>query len=211
MTAEQERNKKLAATVIKKLEERHFEAYYCESKEEAKQKILSLINYNDVIGWGGSSTMIQLGIMDEIKSGKYPNILNRDDAQGNERMELMRKSLTADIFLTGTNAITEDGQLFNIDANGNRVAAIAFGPKTVIVAIGINKIVKTEQDAISRCRNLSAPVNAQRFEIKTPCKEKGICLDCKSQDSICCSFLKTRLCRPARRIKIILVGETLGY
>lgn len=211
MTAEQERNQKLAATVIKNLEERHFEAYYCKTKEEANEKILSFIKYEDVIGWGGSSTMVQLGVMEEIKSGKYKNILNRDIAQGNERLELMQRSLLADVFLSGTNALTEDGQLFNIDANGNRVAALAFGPRTVIVAAGINKIVKTEQDAISRCRNLAAPINAQRFELKTPCKEKGICMNCKSQDSICCSFLQTRLCHPAKRIKVIIIGENLGF
>ena len=116
-----------------------------------------------------------------------------------------------DTYLTGANAISEDGEIVNVDGNGNRVAAMTFGPKSVIVACGMNKVVKTAEDATSRARNTAAPVNAQRFDIRTPCKTTGSCADCKSTDSICSYIVRTRLCKPAGRIKVVLVGEALGF
>lgn len=212
MTPEEIRNEKLAQKVIKGLKSRHFEAWYCPTKEEAKKQILSLIKKDDIIGWGGSATLTQIGVMDEIKNGSYPNIINRDNAASpEEKIKMFRQSLLSDTFLTGTNAITEDGELLNIDGNGNRVAAIAYGPTQVIVACGMNKVVPNMHAAYDRARNIAAPINSQRFEINTPCKITGSCEDCKSPDSICNVFVHTRQSRPQGRIKVILIGENLGF
>lgn len=113
--------------------------------------------------------------------------------------------------MSGTNAVTQDGKLFNIDNVGNRTAAITFGPKSVIIACGMNKIVKDAADALSRTRNIAAPINAQRFDIKTPCKINGKCVDCGSPDSICNVFVTTRHSKPQGRIKVVLIGENFGF
>ena len=209
--AERIRNEKLGAGLIKALSLRHFDAYYCASSSEAAEKILSLIPKTDVVSWGGSMTMEALGVIDRVKKGGW-RVIDRSTAQSQgEKIAIMRRALLCDTYLTGANAISEDGEIVNVDGNGNRVAAMTFGPKSVIVACGMNKVVKTAEDAISRARNTAAPVNAQRFDIRTPCKTTGSCADCKSTDSICSYIVRTRLCKPAGRIKVVLVGETLGF
>ena len=209
--AERIRNEKLGAGLIKALSLRHFDAYYCASASEAAEKILSLIPKTDVVSWGGSMTMEALGVIDRVKKGGW-RVIDRSTAQSQEeKIEIMRRALLCDTYLTGANAISEDGEIVNVDGNGNRVAAMTFGPKSVIVACGMNKVVKTAEDAISRARNTAAPVNAQRFDIRTPCKTTGSCADCKSTDSICSYIVRTRLCKPAGRIKVVLIGEALGF
>ena len=209
--AERIRNEKLGAGLIKALSLRHFDAYYCASSSEAAEKILSLIPQTDVVSWGGSVTMEALGVIDRVKKGGW-RVIDRSTAQSQEeKIEIMRRALLCDTYLTGANAISEDGEIVNVDGNGNRVAAMTFGPKSVIVACGMNKVVKTAEDAISRARNTAAPVNAQRFDIRTPCKTTGSCADCKSTDSICSYIVRTRLCKPAGRIKVVLIGEALGF
>lgn len=201
---------KQGAKVVENLKRRHFDAYYCPTAEEAKKLVLSLIPEGDVVSWGGSETAAQLGLLDAVKA-THP-VIDRDAAASpEERMELMRKALLCDTFLMSSNAISEDGQLFNIDGNGNRVAALVFGPKSVIVVAGMNKVVKTIDDARSRARNIAAPINAQRFDLDTPCSFTGSCADCLSTGSICASLLRTRISRPAGRIKVVLVGEVLGF
>ena len=209
--AERIRNEKLGASLIKALTLRHFDAYYCASSSEAAKKILSLIPKTDVVSWGGSMTMEALGVIDRVKKGGW-RVIDRSTAQSQEeKIEITRSALLCDTYLTGANAISEDGEIVNVDGIGNRVAAMTFGPKSVIVACGINKVVKTAQDALSRARNTAAPVNAQRFDIRTPCKTTGTCADCKSTDSICSYIVRTRLCKPAGRIKVVLIGEALGF
>ena len=209
--AERIRNEKLGASLIKALTLRHFDAYYCASSSEAAEKILSLIPKTDVVSWGGSMTMEALGVIDRVKKGGW-RVIDRSTAQSQEeKIEITRSALLCDTYLTGANAISEDGEIVNVDGIGNRVAAMTFGPKSVIVACGINKVVKTAQDALSRARNTAAPVNAQRFDIRTPCKTTGTCADCKSTDSICSYIVRTRLCKPAGRIKVVLIGEALGF
>ena len=209
--AERIRNEKLAASLIKALSLRHFDAYYCASASEAAEKILSLIPKTDVVSWGGSMTMEALGVIDRVKKGGW-RVIDRSTAQSQEeKIEIMRRALLCDTYLTGANAISEDGEIVNVDGNGNRVAAMTFGPKSVIVACGMNKVVKTVNDATSRAHNTAAPVNAQRFDIRTPCKTTGTCADCKSTDSICTYIVRTRLCKPAGRIKVVLIGEALGF
>lgn len=210
MNPKQIRNEKAARRIVAALKARHFDAYYCETKEEAAEKIMSLIPETDTVAWGGSATMVSLGVIERVL--KRNPVINRDEAKtGDEKAELMRKSLLCDTYLTGTNALTEDGELVNVDGNGNRVAAMIYGPKRVIVATGMNKVTKTVQEAAARARNYAAPINAQRFGLKTPCSETGVCGDCKGKDSICSFIVRTRLCRPENRIIVVLIGEDLGF
>ncbi|MDR2662490.1 MAG: lactate utilization protein [Treponema sp.] len=206
------RNGKLGPLVVKALETRHFEASYVDDLPEAVEKVFSLIPRDHVIAWGGSATAKTLDLYNEA-AGRGYKLINRDAAKSpEEKVELMRQALLCDTFLMGTNALSEDGQLVNIDGNGNRVAALCYGPKQVIVVTGINKVVKTVNDAVSRARNLAAPLNIQRFPaIKTPCNINGACNDCKSLDTICSQFVITRICKPAGRIKVILIGKDLGF
>ena len=138
--------------------------------------------------------------------------LDRDACKtAGEREQLMRDCLQADVFLTGANALSLDGEMVNIDGMGNRVSAIIYGPKSVLVIAGMNKVTDTLEDAISRARTVAAPINEQRFLNGTPCAATGICADCKSEGCICNHIVITRHCRPAGRIKFILVGEELGF
>ena len=197
--------------LVKNLNARFFDAYYCDNKEEAKKKALELIPEGSVVGWGGCLSAEQIGLVDEMRHGNYKAI-DRDTASSpEERMELMRRCLLSDVFITGANAISMDGQMVNIDGMGNRVSAIVFGPKSVIVVAGMNKVVDTVEDAVVRARTVAAPTNKQRFPAPTPCMVTGTCANCKGEGSICNQFLITRSCRPAGRIKFILVGEDLGF
>jgi L-lactate utilization protein LutB len=206
------RNQKLGAKVVKALRNRRFEAWYADDPGEAVDKVLSLIPKTDTVSWGGTTTVAELGIQQRLVKEGY-QVLDRDTAQSpEERMEIMRRALLCDTFLTSSNAISEDGQLVNIDGNGSRVAAMIFGPRQVIVVAGINKVTKTLEDACVRARNIAAPLNQQRFPgHKTPCTETGSCVNCLAPDSICTFIVHTRLCKPAGRIKIILVGKDLGF
>jgi L-lactate utilization protein LutB len=202
---------KLGPRVVKALQSRFFEAWYFDETQEAVEKVLSLIPKTDTVSWGGSLTVAGLGLTNLVTEKGY-KVLDRDKAASKEeRIEIMRQALLCDTFLTGTNAISEDGQLVNIDGGGNRVAAMTFGPKQVIITAGMNKVTKTLDDALTRVRTRAAPFNMQRFgNFKTPCAETGSCGNCTSPDSICTFIMTTRLCKPPGRIKIILIGKDLG-
>ncbi|MDR1731437.1 MAG: lactate utilization protein [Synergistaceae bacterium] len=206
------RNEKLGLTVMSALQHRGFEAFYAAGREEAVNKAVSLVPEGSCVSWGGSVTLQDLKLPDRFHNGNY-NVLDRDRATSpEERMDIMRRALACDFFITGVNALSEDGQMVNIDAGGNRVASIVFGPKNVIVVAGINKVVKTLDDAITRARTVAAPINLQRFpQAKVPCRQTGTCGNCSTPDSFCSQILITRICRPAGRIKVVLTGETLGY
>lgn len=208
----QKRNDLLGVRVVKALESRHFEAFYCKTGAEAVEKVLSLIPEGESVSWGGSVTMEQLGLIPKLHEGSY-KVLDRDKTSTSaERYEAMQKAVCCDNFVSSVNAISEDGQLVNVDGNGNRVAAIAFGPRRVIIVAGMNKVVKTLDDAVSRARNYASPINVQRIpNIKTPCATTGACEDCKSPDCICTYIVTTRISRPSGRIKVVLVGEELGF
>lgn len=205
------RNSLLGKQVVEALKKKHFEAYYVENKSEALKKALELIPESHSISWGGSVTVEEIGLKEELK--KRGNVMiDRDEAKTpEEREELMRKALLCDTFLMSSNAITEDGELYNIDGHANRVAALCFGPKYVVIIAGMNKVVKDMKAAYTRVRTYSAPVNAQRFNLDTPCCKTGACYDCNSIKSICAQMVETRFCRPEGRIKVILVGEELGF
>jgi len=205
------RYRKLGQRVVKALKERFFEAWYFDEPSDALAKILSLIPPGHVVSWGGSQTLGELGVTEKVTLEGY-KVIDRDKAADRqERFELMRQALLCDTYLTGCNAVSEDGQLVNIDGFGNRVAAMTFGPRQVIVVAGMNKVAKTLDDALARARNIAAPANTQRFpDSKAPCNETGTCSNCKSPDSICSFLVTTRMCKPAGRIKVILVGQDLG-
>ena len=197
--------------LVKNLRSRHFEAYYCATKEAALEQALSLIPTGSTVGWGGCAGATQLGLIDEVRAGEYTAYDRETAGTPEERAAIAVKCLTADVFVTGANALSMDGQMVNIDGLGNRVAAIIYGPKTVLVIAGMNKVCQDLEAAVTRARTVAAPMNQQRFQGKTPCTVTGQCGDCKSEDCICNQIVITRHCRPAGRIKIILVGEELGF
>ena len=201
---------KRGALLVKNLKNRHFDAYYCETKEEALELALSLIPQGDTVGWGGTVTCQQIGLLDAVRNGNFRAIDRDACTTMEEREEAMRKALLADTFLTSANAISLDGQMVNIDGNGNRVAAIVYGPKQVIVVVGMNKVEDNLDAAITRARTVAAPMNQQRFGLPNPCGATGSCGDCKTETCICNHILITRHCRPVEKIKFILVGEDLG-
>ena len=202
---------KRGALLVKNLQNRHFEAYYYPTKEDALRKALELIPTGASVGWGGALSAQQIGLIDAVRAGEY-RALDRDACKTpEEREQIMRNSLLTDVFITGANALSMDGQMVNIDGNGNRVAAIVYGPKQVIVIAGMNKVEDTLEAAVTRARTVAAPMNQQRFMLPNPCTTTGTCADCKSETCICNQILITRHCRPAGRIKFILVGEDLGF
>ena len=202
---------KRAQVLLKNLTSRGFEAYYCADKDQARAKALELIPKGASVGWGGCASAEQIGLVDAVRKGNYTAMDRDTAATPQERVKIMKQCLGADVFLTGANALSLDGQMVNIDGNGNRVAAIVYGPDSVLVIAGMNKVCDTLDAAVTRARTIAAPMNKQRFDSKTPCEVTGACADCKSESCICNQILITRNCRPAGRIKVILVGEELGF
>ena len=202
---------KAGPKVAEALNKRLFEAYYCSDRESGLQKVLELIPQNHVVSWGGTSTVDELGIKDALRQ-RGQAVIDRDTAKdAQERKEMLKKALTCDTFLMSSNAISSDGELVNIDGTGNRVAALCFGPDQVVVVAGMNKVAGDLDDAMGRARRVAAPINAQRFQLKTPCSVNGLCGNCKGADCICAQIVTTRVCKPAGRIKVVLIGEDLGF
>ena len=202
------RNDLLAKEIIKGLESRNMSGYYVHTKEEAKELALSLIPKGATVSMGGSMSVGQIGLLDEVKGPDY-NFLDRGAAEDKRAIELA--TYGADVYLGSTNAITNDGVLVNIDGNSNRVSAYAYGPKKVILIVGMNKVTGDIDSAVKRARNEAATMNTQRFGKKTPCTQTGKCMNCKSPDTICCNFLITRYERHKDRMHVILVNESLGF
>ena len=202
---------KRAQVLLKNLVSRGFEAYYCADKAQALDKALELILEGSSVGWGGCASAEQIGLVDAVKHGNYIALDRKAAKTPDERTRTMKQCLTADVFLCGANALSLDGQMVSIDSIGNRVAAIVYGPDRVLVIAGMNKVCDTLDAAVTRARNVAAPMNKQRFDSKTPCEVTGACADCKSESCICNQILITRNCRPDGRIKVILVGEELGF
>lgn len=202
---------KRAKVLIKNLKSRHFDAYYCDNKEDALAKALELIPEGSTVGWGGVMSAHEIGLVQALNEGNY-NAIDRDQcATPEERDRAMRASHFADVFLTSANGLSLTGEMVNIDGFGNRVAAIICGPKKVLVIAGMNKVCDTLEDAVRRARTVAAPMNKQRFPLQTPCEVTGTCADCHSESCICNQLLITRNSKPAGRIKILLVGEELGF
>ncbi len=202
------RNELLAQKVIGGLKSRNMTGYYAADKEEALKKALELIPEGATVAMGGAMSAHEIGLVDAVKNGNY-RFIDRDAVA--DKRSAMMDSYDADVFLASTNAMTEDGVLVNIDGNSNRVSMIAQGPKKVVFIVGMNKVCKDVDSAMKRARNVAAPINAQRFGLKTPCSETGSCMNCKSPDTICCQILITRYSRHEGRIHVILVNDSLGF
>lgn len=211
MTPQEQRNERLAKTIIKNLQRRHIEGFYCATAEEARQKVSELIEDGSSVTWGGTMTVRDLQIPDLLRERGTLEVLDRDLVETPEEKQAMYlRAFSTDVYLTSANAISEDGVIVNIDGNGNRVAAITWGPKKVIFVIGLNKVAQDVEAALSRVRGIASPVNAARFDIKTPCQTDGVCHNCNSPESICnyVHFLRNS---PKGRHVVVLVGESLGY
>lgn len=203
---------KLAATVIKNLEKRQMEGYYFPTAKEAVEKALSFLSENATVSFGGSATLEETGMLDALRVCPSIQLLDRDAVTTLEgKIEIYHQSLSADAYFMSSNAITTEGELVNIDGNGNRVAALIYGPKEVIILAGMNKIVPSVEEAVNRARNTATPPNCIRLNKQTPCAATGVCGDCLSPDCICNQVVITRRSGVKGRIKVILVGEALGF
>lgn len=211
MTPKQKYYENVATTIIKNLEKRQMEGYYCATGEEAVKKALELMPEGSSIGWGGSMTLSESGLMDAIRSANY-QIIDRETAKTpEEQRKIYGEICCSDFFLMSTNAITLDGELVNIDGRGNRVAFLCYGPQNVVILAGMNKIVSDVESGVQRVRDIASPPNTVRLNKNTPCAVTGRCGDCLSPDCICSQIVITRRSGIPNRIKVILVGEELGY
>ena len=201
------RNELLAEKVIKGLKSRRMNGYYAADKAEALKLALNLIPEGSSVSMGGGVSVEEIGLKEALKEGNYRFI----DRETMDRRKAYLAAYDCDFFLAGANAVSDDGVIVNIDGNANRISAIAYGPRKVIFLVGINKICSDVDSAIKRARTVAAPTNAQRFDINTPCKKLGTCLDCKSPDTICCQMLITRFGFDPERFHVIIVGENLGF
>lgn len=206
-----ERNERLALKLIKNLQRRHMEAFYCKTPQEAIDKVLQLIPAGSQVTWGGSATIRDMGLTKAIhECGKY-NVLDRDTAPDRETaLRMYVEAFGSDYYLSSVNAISEDGVIVNIDGNGNRVAAITFGPKHVIFVVGLHKVCQDVDAALKRARSTASPINAARFDIKTPCHQDGVCHNCNSADCIC-NYIHFLRNSPGGKHQVILLPDALGY
>ena len=211
MNAVQELYRKQANALIPKFARRNMEAFYCDTAQEAKDLVLSMIPEGSVVTSGGSVTLEQTGIFRELQSEKYTYVARSLSDDPKEVQARYAQQVQADYFLLSTNAFTADGELVNIDGSSNRTAMLLHGPRNVIVVAGMNKLAMTREDALRRVHNMAAPPNAARLDKKTPCALTGLCGDCLSAETICCQEVITRYSRIPGRIRIVLVGENLGF
>jgi L-lactate utilization protein LutB len=214
---------KRISKVTKSLEKNNMQVHYVESKADVVDKVVQLLNEGDTVGVGGSCSLAESGVLDLLRCGKY-NFLDRyEKGLSKEDIEkIFIHSFSADAYICSSNAITENGELYNVDGNSNRVAAICYGPKSVIIIVGYNKIVRNIEDAVSRVKSIAAPANCSRLSSDTYCKEKGECMSflsdstdmargCNSPDRICCNYVTMAHQIIKDRVKVIIVGEELGY
>lgn len=212
MNPKQKHYETLANTITKNLAKRRMEGSYCATIEEAVAKAESYLTNGASVSFGGSVTLEETGMLNALRSNKSIQLIDRATATTpEESKKIMHNALSADFYFMSTNAITIDGELVNIDGNGNRLAALIYGPENVIIIAGMNKVAANVEEAISRVHAYAAPPNCQRLDRKTPCAATGVCGNCLSPDCICCHTVVTRFSRFENRIKVILVGEELGY
>ena len=203
---------KRANVLIKNLHSRHFEACYCADKAEALEKALEWIPAGFSVGWGGAMSAQQIGLLDAVRTGDYRALDREWAATPEERKNIMKQCLGADVFITGANALSLDGQMVNIDGNGNRVASSLYGHKKVWFIVGRNKLAPTYEEALWRARNIAAPKNAQRLGRKTPCAVHGDrCYDCKSPERICRGLVVLWEAVANMEMEVVLIDQDLGY
>ena len=197
---------------IKALEANRMNGYLVNSREELINKIEELTNKGDLVACGGSMSLFEAGVIEHLRSGRY-KFLDRykEGLKSEDIKNIFRETFSADVFFTSANAITENGEIYNVDGNGNRVAAMLYGPDKVIIVAGYNKIVGDLDEAIKRNRMISAPANAKRLDKKTPCANVGFCMDCKSPERLCREYTLIRSQSNQDRIHVIFLNEELGY
>lgn len=197
--------------ILKNLEKRGMEGYYFENSADMARAILDMMPEGSVISWGGSASLTQSGMMDALTNGNYTLIDRMTAKTEQERREIYAKTVMSNYYFCSTNAITYDGELVNIDGNGNRVACIIHGPEHVMLIVGMNKLTKDLDAAVKRVRTNACPPNAVRLHMNTPCAVTGRCAQCLSAECFCNQIVVTRRSRHAGRIKVFLVAEDLGF
>ncbi len=204
---------------LENLKKNNMEVFYAETSAEAVKLVEDLLESGETISCGGSVTLAESGVFALMQSGKY-NFLDRSQAKSaEETAEIYRKTFYADTFLTSANAVTEEGELINVDGNCNRIAVITFGPKRVIVVVGKNKLVSDVNEGFKRVKAIAAPKNAARLGLSTPCVTLGRCIKadefpasgCDSDQRICVNYVISGRQRIKDRVKVIIVNEELGY
>jgi len=203
-------------TLKTELEKNHFSVFIAEDVQGAKAIFTGTIlpaAAAKSVSWGGSMTVTQTGVLDALKENAELDVIDafEEGIALEESWDRRRRAFFVDMYLTGTNAVTESGQLVSLDRTGNRVAATAFGPKHVTVFVGRNKIVPTLDDAVLRVKTMAAPINAMRLETKTPCAKTGVCQECSSENRLCNTWIITEKSYPKGRINVILIDQDLGY
>lgn len=208
---------------MENLKANNMQPYYVETVKDVAGKVAELLKEGDIVAVGGSMSLFEAGIIDLLRCGKYTFLDRYEEGLSREQMkQIFRKSFFADVYLSSSNAITENGELYNVDGNSNRVAAICYGPDSVIIVVGINKIVRNLDEAVRRVKTMAAPANATRLDYPSYCREKGECMGlnsgdscmtsgCGGQNRICCNYVVSAYQNQKDRIKVIIVGEELGY
>lgn len=200
-----------ARTIIKQLERRNFEGYYCETSADAVALVKQMLPEGSSVAWGGTETFAQTGVKAALEAGDY-RMIDRSKATTPEEMRACYlQHFDADAFFMSTNALTQRGELVNIDGNSNRLACLLYGPKQVFVLVGMNKIVTDVDAGIKRIHTMACPPNATRLHTGTPCERAGICGNCHEEGCMCCNIVVTRHSRHTGRIKVILIAEDLGF
>ena len=205
-------NEKRIEKTIKNLEKNNIKGYYAKSNDELINIIKDIAKEGEMVSVGGSITLFETNVIDLLRSGRY-NFLDRyeENLTPADMKALYRKTFYADTYFSSVNAITEEGEIFNVDGNGTRVAAMLYGPDKVILVVGVNKIVKNIDEAVKRNKALSGPANAKRLNAATPCAKVGYCMDCKSDDRICCEYTVIKRQRTAKRMNVIFINDVLGF
>ena len=205
-------NEKKIEKTINNLKKNNISGYYVKDNDELINLIKDIAKEGEVVSVGGSMSLFESKVIELLRSGRY-EFLDRykKDLTQEDIKEIYRKSFFADTYFASANAITEDGKIFNVDGNGNRVAAILYGPDKVVLIVGVNKIVKNIEQAVARNRAISGPANAKRLNLSTPCIKTGQCMECKSEERICCEYTVIKRQRNPKRMHVIFINDTLGF
>ena len=205
-------NEQKVLRTIESLNKNNMNGYLVNTNEELIEKIKELVGEGATVSCGGSVSLFETGVMDHLRSGRYKFLDRYEEGLSKEEItNIFKESFFADAYFASSNAVTEDGKLYNVDGNGNRVAAMLFGPEKVILIVGVNKIVKNIDEAVMRNREISAPANAKRLNKLTPCTKVGYCVDCKGSDKICREFTVISSQGDKDRIHVIFMNKEIGY
>ena len=205
-------NEKKIEKTINNLKKNNISGYYVKDNDELINLIKDIAKEGEVVSVGGSMSLFESKVIELLRSGRY-EFLDRykENLTQEDIKEIYRKSFFADTYFASANAITEDGKIFNVDGNGNRVAAILYGPDKVVLIVGVNKIVKNIEQAVARNRSISGPANAKRLNLSTPCIKTGQCMECNIEDRICCEYTVIKRQRNPKRMHVIFINDTLGF